>query len=385
MPTFRREPTPGDALSRYRNALVRDAPPEELARLAAPLDPELVETLHWARETAQRTRQIPDPRFAQQLERDLRQAFPATSANSYTFPFAPGTSLDAPQVTAHIHVPAPAHRAQPVAQPRWTWRQLAVVTGLVVLLAGSLVAPRLIATTRPTTQLGAVGEPTTETFVAATVTGAAATWTPLTVEHWRFQPGEATLTIPPLDGPQWIVADGGGIVATVDGEARALAPGESLVVPAGQSLTLRNPGLGESSAYRGVAAAGFSFEEYDPAVITRETALNVEAHEAIPPGQSRIVFDRLTIPPGTLMTAEAATGQDWFDIVTGNLGLTLIGDSVPQGWESGRERELAADDPVPILVPGTDVTMRNVGDDPLVLLRLRVSSLVDDATAGPSE
>jgi hypothetical protein len=130
-----------------------------------------------------------------------------------------------------------------------------------------------------------------------------------------------------------------------------------------------------------VAAASFSLEDYDRAVISKESALDTEAHEALPPGQSHIVFDRLTIPPGTLMTAEAATGQDWFDIVTGQLGLTLIGDVLPQGWESGRERELTADDTVPILVPGTRVTMRNVGDDPLVLLRLRVSSLPAGAAA----
>jgi len=46
MPTRTRDPAPADALSRYRNALVRGASPEELARLAAPLDPDLVETLH---------------------------------------------------------------------------------------------------------------------------------------------------------------------------------------------------------------------------------------------------------------------------------------------------------------------------------------------------
>ena len=122
-----------------------------------------------------------------------------------------------------------------------------------------------------------------------------------------------------------------------------------------------------------MAAAGFSLEEYDRALISKETALDTAAHEAIPPGESRVVFDRLTIPPGTLMTAEAATGQDWFDILTGRLGLTLIGDALPQGWESGRERELTVDDSVPPLVPGTSVTMRNGGDEPLVLLRLRVA------------
>jgi hypothetical protein len=378
VPTFRREPTPADALSRYRNALVQGAPPEELARLAEPVDPEILETLHWTRQAGQRAQEAPDPRFAKRLESELLQGFATTTRPplaslpaSHTLPHtAPGTG--------QMHDPA---RVPPATQRRWTWRPLAVAAVLVALLAGSIAALRVVRFDPAETQLGAVGEPTTETFVDATLTGAAETWTPLTVEHWRFQEGESPLSIPPLDGPQWIVADGGGIVVTVDGEGRTLAPGESLVVPAGQALTLHNPGLGETSVYRGVAAAGFSFEDYDRAVISKETALNTAAHEALPPGQSHIVFDRLSIPPGTLITAEAATGQDWFDIVTGQLGLTLIGDVVPQGWESGRERELAADDPVPILVPGTSVTMRNVGDDPLVLLRLRVSPLSDDPSA----
>jgi hypothetical protein len=357
--------------------LVDGALPDELSRLAESLDPELLETMNWTRATSQRARESPDPRFAKRLERDLLRAFPASAVGQGSPPAEPfGPARDH---RGDAIVPRPAPSSGVPAQ--WGWRQVAAMAALVLVVLGGVLAVRFAPFQRPETQLGAVGEPTTETFVDATITGAAETWTPLTVEHWRFQEGESPLSIPPLDGPQWIVADGGGIVATVDGEGRTLAPGESLVVPAGQALTLHNPGLGETSVYRGVAAAGFSFEDYDRAVISKETALNTAAHEALPPGQSHIVFDRLSIPPGTLITAEAATGQDWFDIVTGQLGLTLIGDVVPQGWESGRERALAADDPVPILVPGTSVTMRNVGDDPLVLLRLRVSPLSDDPSA----
>jgi hypothetical protein len=35
---------------------------------------------------------------------------------------------------------------------------------------------------------------------------------------------------------------------------------------------------------------------------------------------------------------------------------------------------LDPDNPVPILVPGTHITMRNIGNDPLVLLRLHISA-----------
>jgi hypothetical protein len=372
VPTFRRDPTPADALSRYRNALVAGASPEEMERLAASLDRELLETLHWTRQAGQRARDTPDPRFAKRLERDLLQAFPTVATQH-----GPATAAG-PRTGRHPDNPVLPSAPSPVLRPQWGWRQFAAVAALLLVLGG-LAAVRFARMEPQEAQLGATGEPTTETFIDATVTGAADAWTPLTVEHWRFEEGESPLSIPPLDGPQWIVADGGGIVVTVGEATQTLAPGEGIVVPAGEALSLHNPGLGETSAYRGVAAAGFSLEDYDQNVISKETALNTEAHEAIPPGQSRIVFDRLTIPSGTLMTAEAATGQDWFDIASGQLGLTLIGDVLPPGWESGRERALAADDPVPILIPGTGVTMRNVGDDTLVLLRLRVSSQAGEA------
>jgi mannose-6-phosphate isomerase-like protein (cupin superfamily) len=250
--------------------------------------------------------------------------------------------------------------------------QLAAAAVLALLLVGSLLLVRQITFERPQTQMAAVGEPTVETLTDATLTGAAESWTPLAVERWRFLPGDATLTIPPIDGPQWIVADGGSVVATVGGNAQVLAPGKSLVIPAGQELQVRNSGLTETAIYRGVAATGFSLEEYDRDMIAQEVALDTEAHEALPPGNSHIIFDRLTIPAGTTLQADTATGQDWFDIVTGGLGLTLTGDVLPQGWTTGRERELTVDDPIPVLVPGTHITMRNIGNDPLVLLRLRV-------------
>jgi hypothetical protein len=249
---------------------------------------------------------------------------------------------------------------------------LAAAVVLALLIVGSVLLVRQVTVERPRTQLGAIGEPTTETLLDATLTGTAETWTPLAVERWRFQPG-ATLTIPPVDGPQWIVADTGAVVATVDGTGQSLTPGQSVVVPAGQELSVRNPGLEETAVYRGVAALGFSLEEYDRSLVTQEVALDTEAHESLPPGNSRVVFDRFSIPAGTTMRAEAATGQDWFDVVTGQLGLTLIGDALPQGWTSGQERELGPDDPIPVLVPGTHITMRNIGDDPLVLLRLHIS------------
>ena len=57
---------------------------------------------------------------------------------------------------------------------------------------------------------------------------------PLAVERWTFPPGDATLSIPPLDGPQWIVAEGSGLVVAADGAEQALTTGVGFVIPAGQ-------------------------------------------------------------------------------------------------------------------------------------------------------
>jgi hypothetical protein len=373
MPPFSRDAAPAEALSRYREALLRGAHAAELERLAAELDPDLVATLEWSLTTGRQARPQPDPRFVRDLRRELLQEFaPSTAAPRLVRPVVPGAVTDRRAAPPPTRLPAETTLQAPVTHRRWALSQLAAAAVLALMLVGGVLLVRQATIERPQTQLGATGQPTTETLVDATITNAAATWTPLAVERWRFQPS-ATLTIPSLDGPQWIVADTGPLVATVDGEAQSLAPGASLVVPAGKALTLRNPELAEAAALRGVASSGFALEEYDRSLVTKELALDTEAHEALPPGASHIVFDRLSIPPGTTLRAEAATGQDWFDVVTGQLGLTLIGDALPQGWQSGQERELTLQESIPILIPGTHVSLHNIGQDPLVLLRLRVS------------
>lgn len=382
MPAFRRQATPEEAIGRYREALLRGAPADELERLARGLDPELVATERWLLTAGRRARPHPDPHFARDLRRMLVEA--ASTAEGAATPFRPPSQVwaDRRQAVPPPRLP-PAPPAAPAASPRWQSAQLAAAAALIILLVGSVLLVRQVTVERSQSQLGAIGEPTTETLLDAILTGAADAWTPLTIERWRFQPG-ATLTVPPLDGPQWIVADSGPLAVTVAGAGQSLPPGQGLVVPAGRELAVRNAGLAETALYRGVASLGFSLEEYDRSLVTKELALDTEAHESLPPGQSHVVFDRFTIPAGTTMQVDAATGQDWFAIATGQLGLTLVGDALPPGWTSGRERELGPDDLIPVLVPGTHITMRNAGHDPLVLLRLRITAqdATPDAAAG---
>jgi hypothetical protein len=258
---------------------------------------------------------------------------------------------------------------------RWTMSQLALAAILVVTLAASLIARQVLTPEAPTTLIEAPRQPAVETFLDATVESESDAWVPISVERWTIQPGPATLTIPAIDGLQWIAADGGEILTTIGGEERRLPAGDAIVVAAGQDLVLSNPGPGEVAVMRGVAGMVFSLEEYDPAAITMAPILDTDSHEALPPGASRIVLERLTLEPGASLATEPRAGQDLIDVVSGVLGLTLVGDGLPQGWRSGREREVDSAEPLPALVPGTRVTLRNVGEEPLVLLRLRVLPL----------
>ena len=256
---------------------------------------------------------------------------------------------------------------------------LAMAAGVLVIV-GVVLLIRYVDIGRPKTAFVATGAPTVETLIDATIQGSPTGYTPLTVERWRFQPG-ADLAVPALEGPQWIVADSGPFTLTIDNKGQTLSSGEGLVVPAGTTLRVHNPGLAEAALLRGVATTGFALAEYDRNLVTKETAFDTEAREALPPGTSHLVFARMTVPPGTTLRMETTTGENWFDIVTGHLGLTLAGDSLPSGWESDRERELTPADAIPRLVPGTRVWLHNVGDDPLVVFLLRVQP--DAATVTP--
>jgi hypothetical protein len=316
-----------------------------------------------------------DPRLAERIWTELMNEAGVTGANplpqvAHITPVSRnGRAAPSPWRSGGGDAIKPVVRRLPLAQ-------LAAAAVLLLTLVASLLVLR-IAAPRPTATLDAADAPTVQTLVDTVVDNPAVEWTPLTVERWTFQPGGGALTIPPLTGPQWIVAEGSGLVVAVGGVERELVADAGLVVPPGQELVMWNTGSGASSALRGFAEARFVFEEYDQSVITRQTALDTEAHEALPPGASRVVFERLTLFAGTTLVLEPATGQDWLSVASGELGVTLLGNGLPLNWQSGREREIADDELLPALVPGTKVALHNIGDESLVLLHLRVLPATD--------
>jgi hypothetical protein len=273
---------------------------------------------------------------------------------------------------------------------RWPPAQLAAAAVLVLALVGGLLVLRARYSDGRPAVLEAShgiafgpGGSLIETLLSARIEtpDSYSGWTPVSLERWLFQPGDAGLIVPPLDGPQWVTADRGTLIAIVDGIAHPIKAGDSIIVPAGRDLRVQNAGAVQATILRGVVAAGFALEEFDRAAITRRVELDTSALEALPPGNTQIDLTRLTIPPGSTLPPEALGGLDWFGVVSGRLGLSLEGTRLPDGWRPGEERVFEAFAPLPLLSPGTRLTFRNAGDQPLILLRLTATP--ERASAAP--
>jgi mannose-6-phosphate isomerase-like protein (cupin superfamily) len=321
-----------------------------------------------------------DPAFQSRLEARLLGTSVATVGLPGTIPLPMAghdlhTSHNGRTDAQPWRVRAPAS-TRPI-RPGWSLAQLATAALLLLTLLGGVIAIRSATAPRPPTYLEAAGRTEVETLVDATIVGDPATAIPLTVERWTIPPGSATVTVPPLDGPQWIVAESGSLTAAIDGARHELAPGASLVITAGRTLVVGNAGQEEASALRGVASDRFVLEDYDRAAIRKSPALHTRAHPALPAGTSHLLFERLTLPPGAILSIEPVSGRDWVGVVHGRLGLTLVGGAMPTGWQSGRTREVGAGELLPGLPVGTQVSLRNTGNEPLVLLRLRVTPLAE--------
>jgi hypothetical protein len=151
---------PAESISRYRDALLRDAAPEELAHLGAALDPEEVAWLELFR-AAQREPLPLDPAFVARLDQIVAAA-PGP---------LPGDPDPAPRgpfrlTRSHaVHVPHPglATPAPPPARPRFAPRQvvpqLATAALLLVLLLAGLYTFGPLRPQPSEPMLGAVGEP----------------------------------------------------------------------------------------------------------------------------------------------------------------------------------------------------------------------------------
>src|SRR5262249_58974098 len=115
-------------IQRYWDALVTGAPPDDLARLAAPLDPTLVTLI--ARVRASHQRRLPDPAFVTELESRVMDAF--TRTQTVPVPLYPG--LRGPRGAGTQARPFRRLFNVPESRRSWVFAQLATALLLVVTL-----------------------------------------------------------------------------------------------------------------------------------------------------------------------------------------------------------------------------------------------------------
>ena len=82
---------------------------------------------------------------------------------------------------------------------------------------------------------------------------------------------------------------------------------------------------------------------------------------------------RLTLAPGAALPTYTESGLDWLGIRAGRLTVRLEGEQLPFRWKSGAERAFGRAQILPVFPAGSQVTLRNAGDDPLIFYRLTIT------------
>ena len=186
-------------------------------------------------------------------------------------------------------------------------------------------------------------------------------------------------TVVVFGGTQIVLVESGEVAVNT---AEPLVAGEQDVVTGGETAFLTAP-AGDASLFTvhlspgslepakevqlGVAGTSFDYLIYVTA-------------DGLPGGSGRLVLERITVPPGGTMPPQEAVRWSWTEVGSGELGLTLDGERFPFRWKFGTERTFRFSQKLPLLQPGTRMTFRNAGDDPLVLYRLTLAPMEEAAT-----
>ena len=363
----------GDALERTWDAVRHgEAPP-------ADVEPWLVETLQGVHARDH----VPplDPVFVQDLREELLTVVTVPNTASVDKLRMPnGRAIHLPSSTAWSAGPRGSKAG------RWALGQLATAAIVLLTLVGSLFAfgPGRPAQRDTAVFLPAIsGTPATpeamatETLLDA-MTGALPDASGIIVfKRLTFlQPSPKPLVVLPLTGPVFLWVESGELTATVAGVDHQLAQGDRFSPDAPQQeIELRDTGDGKAVAFLVYLQSGPELPfPRDAAVHNLEVLIDGETEAGLG-CPCRLLLERLTLPPGSVLPPQEASPLTWFALGKGVLGLTLEGERLPYLFTSGNERLILAGQylPIELLQPGTPMTLRNAGDDPLVLYRLTLT------------
>jgi hypothetical protein len=430
---MRRGRTAPDHVSRYWNALVRGAAPEELARLSAPLEPNVVATIDRAH--ALHRRQRPDPAFANRLENELMHAFAASHAGRVT-------SVGSVSIPLNGRTPAPrgwapAERDRPSRRVP-AFAHLATAMLVAVTLFGAYLAfgnrddrPAIapnVSSPIPAIAITEAATPAPSADAVADATLVSATFAEEELPDGRVEAVFYRLTLDPgaslsyLAGPycrcgNQVIAPGVGVEVVesgsytirLDAPVRLTRAGTNVVeeVPAETELTLnagdavalpnyaatgeiRNSGT-ESLVVIGVAIIAMDVPEGTPVPAqpegvrtTQLTSTMSHEWEKMPPGGVSIELRRVILEPGEQLPPVDTIGFETVHLEAGEMAMGIIpaGESeplgAPSGYSPGRSTAFMLLDP-----NGVTREIENTGDEPATLLVLSIRP-IDAGNGTPS-
>ena len=357
-------------------------------RPAAPgdLDPEIIETIRWLRTLDDGP--APDPAYAARLKERLMHAIamPLPVGDPLSTPGRNGRWAPAAPLPVRPPAPPSSGRRMPALLATALLLVLTVIGGVLSLGPGWFdrrdeVPPRLPAVAGSPAPLGEIA---TETLLDAAVGGLPAGQGEVGVDRWTLRPSPTALNMPALPGIVVIVVESGSVVVAVDGADHVLAAGDYLSLTDEPGLTLRANGATPAVALIVYALPGINPNavssgsvlgwEYDQLAYNAEYPIGKIA-DALPGGPGRLRLERTTLSPGAALPPEEASPLVWFGLGSGTLGITLEGERLPFRWTAGEERKVVLGQSLPLVSPGTLMTLRNAGDRPLVLYRLSITPI----------
>jgi hypothetical protein len=359
---------------------------------SAPLSPADVATIQSIHANTHRPE--PNPAFAQRLREELMGTTPLTANPDGVMPFSPNS---------HRSVDHRALLASSFPRPsngRWRLPQFTTTALVVLVIAAALLAVGserwgsvpstgnedlaiIPAVSTPTNS----GTPTAEAIAVETLLDAVVTNLPagsgtMSLLRWTLQPSAQALVVPAAEGPRFFAVESGEVTVTEASVEHRLGAGESyLPADPEQEIAIRVSGPEAATLLRGVVAKTLASASFDGEVHHYDFLLDAYS-DALPGGSGRLVFERVTLAPGSALSPTEVSPFVWTTLGAGTLGMTLEGDDLPFPFMSGKERTVQSVGALPTTIaPGTRMTLRNAGDSPLILLRLALTPVTTKGVA----